>query len=97
MLFLHGFLTFGTWHHQLEEFFENIVVAVDMRGYNLSDKPEEISSYSMPFNRRCKTVIEAFGEKECVLIGTRLLHGHLLIHIRSMSKFSDVCFTLIHL
>jgi pimeloyl-ACP methyl ester carboxylesterase len=40
-----------------------------MRGYNLSDKPEEISSYSMPLLMEdVKQLIEAFGEKECVLV-----------------------------
>lgn len=66
MLFLHGFPYFWyTWHHQLEEFSKDYrVVAVDMRGYNLSDKPEEISSYSMPILMEdVKQLIEAFGEK----------------------------------
>ncbi|MBY0065049.1 alpha/beta hydrolase [Priestia aryabhattai] len=71
MLFLHGFPYFWyTWHHQLEEFSKDYrVVAVDMRGYNLSDKPAEISSYSMPLLMEdVKQLIEAFGEKECVLV-----------------------------
>ncbi|WP_227257246.1 alpha/beta fold hydrolase [Priestia aryabhattai] len=71
MLFLHGFPYFWyTWHHQLEEFSKDYrVVAVDMRGYNLSDKPEEISAYSMPILMEdVKQLIEAFGEKECVLV-----------------------------
>ncbi|MGG3196567.1 alpha/beta fold hydrolase [Priestia aryabhattai] len=71
MLFLHGFPYFWyTWHHQLEEFSKDYrVVAVDMRGYNLSDKPEEVSSYSMPLLMEdVKQLIEAFGEKECVLV-----------------------------
>ncbi|MHA2959513.1 alpha/beta fold hydrolase [Priestia megaterium] len=71
MLFLHGFPYFWyTWHHQLEEFSKDYrVVAVDMRGYNLSDKPEEISSYSMPLLMEdVKQLIEAFGEKDCVLV-----------------------------
>ncbi|MCM3545424.1 alpha/beta fold hydrolase [Priestia megaterium] len=71
MLFLHGFPYFWyTWHHQLEEFSKDYrVVAVDMRGYNLSDKPEEISAYSMPLLMEdVKQLIEAFGEKECVLV-----------------------------
>ncbi|MGZ0878040.1 alpha/beta fold hydrolase [Priestia megaterium] len=55
---------------ELEEFSKDYrVVAVDMRGYNLSDKPEEISSYSMPhLMEDVKQLIEALGEKECVLV-----------------------------
>ncbi|KOO40381.1 alpha/beta hydrolase [Priestia koreensis] len=71
MLFLHGFPYFWyNWHHQLEEFSkDHRVVAVDMRGYNLSDKPENVSDYSMPtLVEDVKQLIEAFGEKECILV-----------------------------
>ncbi|KAB2489440.1 alpha/beta hydrolase [Priestia endophytica] len=71
MLFLHGFPYFWyNWHHQLKEFAEDYcVVAVDMRGYNLSDKPEEISSYEMAILLEdVKGLIKAFGEKECILV-----------------------------
>ncbi|WP_235576439.1 alpha/beta fold hydrolase [Rossellomorea marisflavi] len=71
MLFLHGFPYFWyNWHHQLEEFSEDYrVVAVDMRGYNLSDKPEGIDSYAMStLVEDVKQLIEAFGEKECTLV-----------------------------
>ncbi|MDN4523982.1 alpha/beta fold hydrolase [Fictibacillus fluitans] len=72
MLFLHGFPYFWhCWHNQLEEFSKDYrVVAVDMRGYNTSDKPEDISSYEMPvLLEDVKQLIEAFGEKECILVG----------------------------
>ena len=71
MLFLHGFPYFWyNWHHQIEEFSKDYrVVAVDMRGYNLSDKPEEVSSYNMSILvEDVKQLIEAFGEKDCVLV-----------------------------
>ncbi|GLI86277.1 hydrolase [Rossellomorea marisflavi] len=71
MLFLHGFPYFWyNWHHQLEEFSKDYrVVAVDMRGYNLSDKPEGIDSYAMStLVEDVKQLIEAFGEKECTLV-----------------------------
>lgn len=72
MLFLHGFPYFWyNWHHQIEEFSKDYqVVAVDMRGYNLSDKPEGVSSYDMSILvDDVKKLIEAFGEKECILVG----------------------------
>jgi pimeloyl-ACP methyl ester carboxylesterase len=48
MLFLHGFPEFWyLWRHQLEEFgADHRAVAVDMRGYNLSDKPPQVDAYS---------------------------------------------------
>lgn len=71
MLFLHGFPYFWyNWHHQLDEFSKDYrVVAVDMRGYNLSDKPEGIDSYTMStLVEDVRQLIEAFGEKECTLV-----------------------------
>ena len=50
MLFLHGFPEFWyEWKYQLAEFSrDHTVVAPDMRGYNLSSKPAELSAYQMP-------------------------------------------------
>jgi epoxide hydrolase 4 len=50
MMFLHGFPEFWyEWKHQLAEFArDHTVVAPDLRGYNLSSKPEELSAYQMP-------------------------------------------------
>lgn len=50
MLFLHGFPEcWLAWHRQLWEFSgDHLSVAVDLRGYNLSDKPREIASYALP-------------------------------------------------
>lgn len=46
ILFLHGFPEFWyEWRNQLED---HLVVAPDMRGYNLSDKPEALEQYLMP-------------------------------------------------
>lgn len=54
ILFLHGFPEFWyAWKHQLNEFGkDHRAVAVDMRGYNLSDKPSELGAY------RIETLIE---------------------------------------
>jgi pimeloyl-ACP methyl ester carboxylesterase len=50
MMFVHGFPEFWyEWKHQIAEFSrDHTVVAPDMRGYNLSSKPEEVSAYQMP-------------------------------------------------
>jgi pimeloyl-ACP methyl ester carboxylesterase len=50
MVFLHGFPEFWyEWKHQLAEFAaDHTVVAPDMRGYNLSSKPDEVSDYAVP-------------------------------------------------
>jgi pimeloyl-ACP methyl ester carboxylesterase len=50
MLFLHGFPEFWrTWHGQLAEFSREFrAVALDLRGYNLSDKPHATESYALP-------------------------------------------------
>ena len=50
IVFLHGFPEFWyEWKNQIAEFSrDHTVVAPDMRGYNLSSKPAEVSAYQMP-------------------------------------------------
>jgi pimeloyl-ACP methyl ester carboxylesterase len=50
IVFLHGFPEFWyEWKDQLAEFGrDHTAVAPDMRGYNLSSKPPELSAYQMP-------------------------------------------------
>lgn len=50
IVFLHGFPEFWyEWKHQLAEFSrDHTAVAPDLRGYNLSSKPEELSAYAVP-------------------------------------------------
>jgi pimeloyl-ACP methyl ester carboxylesterase len=50
MLFLHGFPEFSyAWNDQLREFGrDHLAVAPDMRGYNLSSKPEAVDQYRIP-------------------------------------------------
>lgn len=47
ILFLHGFPEFwAAWDHQLAEFGrDHLAIAPDMRGFNLSDKPEDPEQY----------------------------------------------------
>lgn len=50
LLFLHGFPEcWAAWHRQLLEFGrDHRAVALDLRGYNLSDKPRATASYALP-------------------------------------------------
>jgi len=72
MLMLHGFPEFWySWRHQIPEFArDHKVVAIDLRGYNDSDKPEAKAAYVMAeFIKDIKGVIEGLGYDRCVLVG----------------------------
>ncbi len=72
MLMLHGFPEFWySWRHQIPEFAKNYkVVAVDLRGYNDSDKPAQKEAYVMSeFVTDVKGMIRGLGYENCVLVG----------------------------
>jgi len=72
MLFLHGFPEFWySWRKQIPEFARDYkVVALDLRGYNDSDKPTNQAAYVMEeFIKDVKGVIEGLGYDRCVLVG----------------------------
>ncbi len=72
MLMLHGFPEFWySWRYQIPEFARDFkVIALDLRGYNDSDKPEEQSAYVMDeFVQDIKGVIQRLGYSKCVLVG----------------------------
>lgn len=72
MLMLHGFPEFWySWRHQIPEFAKDFkVVALDLRGYNDSDKPKDQSAYVMDqFIKDVKGVIAGLGYERCVLVG----------------------------
>jgi pimeloyl-ACP methyl ester carboxylesterase len=72
MLFLHGFPEFWyTWRHQIPVFAEHFtVVAVDLRGYNDSDKPSEVHEYAIEeLVKDVAGVVTGLGYERCVLIG----------------------------
>lgn len=72
LLFLHGFPEFWySWRNQIPEFArDRKVVALDLRGYNDSDKPDQQSAYVMEeFIKDVKGVIEGLGYDRCVLVG----------------------------
>ncbi len=72
MLMLHGFPEFWySWRHQIPEFAKDFkVVALDLRGYNDSDKPKAQSAYVMDeFIKDVEGVIKGLGYDRCVLVG----------------------------
>jgi pimeloyl-ACP methyl ester carboxylesterase len=72
MLFLHGFPEFWySWRHQIPEFSQQYkVVALDLRGYNESDKPTESEAYSMTeLMKDIEGVIKGLGHDNCILVG----------------------------
>jgi len=71
ILFLHGFPEFWLcWRHQLAYFqTEYRVVALDNRGYNTSDKPSGVGSYSVrDLVEDVKGVIQGLGVSQCTLV-----------------------------
>lgn len=71
MLFLHGFPEFWySWRHQLAEFGrDHLAVAIDMRGYNHSDKPTGLEPYAIPrLVEDVRAVIETLGGGRATLL-----------------------------
>lgn len=72
LLFLHGFPEFWyAWKPQLEEFGKtHRAVAVDMRGYNLSSKPEPVEQYALPhLVEDIRALAKKLKAKKFVLVG----------------------------
>jgi len=73
ILFLHGFPQFWyMWRDQLLDLSKNyLAVAPDMRGYNLSSKPEEIEQYQpRHIVEDLRALVEEhFGRKKFILVG----------------------------
>ena len=72
IIFLHGFPEFWyEWKDLLPEFAkDHHAVAPDMRGYNLSDKPEKVESYEVPvIVEDVRALAEKLGAKKFVLVG----------------------------
>jgi len=72
MLFLHGFPDFWYgWRHQLPEFAkDHKVVAIDMRGYNDSEKPAAKGAYAIDqLVGDVAGVIEQLGGGRAILVG----------------------------
>ena len=72
MIFLHGFPEFWyCWKNQIPEFSKEFrVVAPDMRGYGLSDRPIEVDKYKMRLLiGDIVGLVKALGEEKVILIG----------------------------
>ncbi len=72
VVMLHGFPDFWySWREQIPALAEHFqVVAIDMRGYNKSDKPEGVEEYALPkLMGDVKAVIEHFGREKAVIVG----------------------------
>ena len=73
VLLLHGFPQFWyEWRHQIPALVEAgfRVVAPDMRGYNLSDKPPGVRAYRLELLARdVERLILACGERTAVVVG----------------------------
>jgi pimeloyl-ACP methyl ester carboxylesterase len=72
VIFLHGFpQCWYTWRHQLADFGrDHLVVAPDLRGYNLSSKPERVRDYGpWAAAEDVRALAAALGHERFVLVG----------------------------
>jgi pimeloyl-ACP methyl ester carboxylesterase len=72
MLFLHGFPEFWySWRHQIAEFAADYTcVALDLRGYNDSDKPTGVDAYQIELLvADIEGAIRVLGHDRCILVG----------------------------
>lgn len=72
MLFVHGFPQFWyAWHHLLPEFArDHHAVAPDMRGVNLSAKPDGVKAYHVTQQTNdLRALMRHLGHDRCVLVG----------------------------
>lgn len=71
ILMLHGFPEFWySWRHQIDEFSQDYhTVALDLRGYNDSDKPDGVAKYRMSeLIADIRGVISGLGYEDCILL-----------------------------
>lgn len=72
VVLIHGFPDFWySWREQMPALAEHFqVVAIDQRGYNLSDKPEKVEDYAMPkLVADVAAVIKHFKQDKAVIVG----------------------------
>ena len=72
IVFIHGFPDFWySWHNQMEGLMSDYtVVALDTRGYNLSDKPTGVENYDMSLLvGDVAAVIKSEGAEKSVIVG----------------------------
>jgi pimeloyl-ACP methyl ester carboxylesterase len=72
MVLIHGFPDFWyTWRHQMAALSNDYyTVAIDQRGYNLSDKPDGVANYVMPLLvYDVVAVIKSLGREKAIVVG----------------------------
>ena len=72
VILLHGFPEFWySWRRQIPVLSKSFkVVALDMRGYNLSDKPEGRAAYTAPeLAADIKGIVHHFGYEKAIVVG----------------------------
>ena len=72
VVMIHGFPDYWyTWRHQMEGLADRFqVVAIDQRGYNLSDKPAGVASYDMKLLvGDVVAVIKHLGRDKAIVVG----------------------------
>lgn len=72
VVLIHGFPDYWySWREQIPALAENFqVVALDMRGYNLSDQPEGVENYTMDkLVGDVAATLEHFGREKAVIVG----------------------------
>ncbi|GMU92760.1 MAG: alpha/beta hydrolase [Candidatus Hydrogenedentota bacterium] len=72
VVMVHGFPDFWySWRNQIDALSDTFqVVAIDLRGYNLSDKPKGLENYAMPLLvSDVVAVIRHFGKEKAVVVG----------------------------
>jgi epoxide hydrolase 4 len=72
IVMIHGFPDYWyTWRKQMEGLSDKYqVVAIDQRGYNLSDKPEGVENYAIPLLvGDVIAVIKHFGKDKAIIVG----------------------------
>lgn len=72
VIMLHGFPEFWySWRSQIPALSKKYrVVVPDMRGYNLSDKPQGLDNYKMDLLATdIKQLVHALGEKQAIIVG----------------------------
>jgi pimeloyl-ACP methyl ester carboxylesterase len=72
LIFLHGFPEFWyAWNAQIAFFSQSYhVIAPDMRGYNLSEKPSDLQSYLLPtLVADIVGLIDHCGQSRAIVVG----------------------------
>ncbi|CAK1551971.1 unnamed protein product [Leptosia nina] len=71
MIFIHGFPEFWySWRYQLVEFQKDYwCIAIDMRGYGDSERPEDVSSYKLPtLAEDIRDLVRQLGREKCIIV-----------------------------